>query len=110
MSTRQSYDQELQSLRSAILEMGEMVGRAIEDAVKSLADQDIAKAKKVIAGDDAIDQMEIDIEDRCMVLIARQQPLARDLRIIATGMKITHRSGADGRSRLRYRQGHGAVV
>lgn len=89
MSTRQSYDQELQGLRAAILKMGELVGRAIEDAVQSLAQKDIEKANRVIDGDDAIDKMEIEIEDKCMVLIARQQPLARDLRIIGTGLKIT---------------------
>ncbi|HWQ61996.1 MAG TPA: phosphate signaling complex protein PhoU [Negativicutes bacterium] len=86
---RQSYDQELEGLRTALLRMGDLVDKAIEDAVKSLAKQDEELAKKVIAGDDVIDQMEIDIEDKCMVLIARQQPLARDLRIISTGLKIT---------------------
>jgi phosphate transport system regulatory protein PhoU len=86
---RQSYDQELEALRGGLLEMGRLVGKAIEDAVQSLAKQDEVLARKVIAGDDAIDQMEIDIEDKCMVLIARQQPMARDLRIISTGLKIT---------------------
>ncbi len=86
---RQSYDQELEGLRTELLRMGDLVGKAIEDAVQSLAKQDEALAKRVIAGDDVIDQLEIDIEDKCMVLIARQQPLARDLRIIGTGLKIT---------------------
>lgn len=86
---RQSYEKELETLRLEILRMGELVSQAIEDAVQSLAKQDEQLARKVIAGDDAIDQMEVDIEDRCMVLIARQQPMARDLRIIGTGLKIT---------------------
>ncbi|MDT8902128.1 phosphate signaling complex protein PhoU [Anaeroselena agilis] len=86
---RQTYEKELESLRQEILRMGEIVGQAIEDAVQSLARQDVELAKKVIAGDDVIDQMEADIEDRCMVLIARQQPMARDLRIVGTGLKIT---------------------
>ncbi len=86
---RQSYEKELETLRLEILQMGELVSQAIEDAVQSLAKQDEQLARKVIAGDDAIDQMEVDIEDRCMVLIARQQPMARDLRIIGTGLKIT---------------------
>ncbi len=86
---RQSYDQELEGLRTELLRMGDLVGKAIEDAVQSLAKQDEELAKRVITGDDVIDQMEIDIEDKCMVLIARQQPLARDLRIIGTGLKIT---------------------
>lgn len=89
MSTRQSYDQELEGLRIELMRMGELVSQAIHYAVQSLAKQDAELAKKVIAGDDVIDKMETDIEDKCMVLIARQQPLARDLRIIGTGLKIT---------------------
>ncbi|MDR7867408.1 MAG: phosphate signaling complex protein PhoU [Sporomusaceae bacterium] len=86
---RQTYEKELETLRQEILRMGELVGQSIEDAVQSLARQDEQLAKKVIAGDDVIDQLEMDIEDKCMVLIARQQPMARDLRIIGTGLKIT---------------------
>jgi len=88
MTTRHNYDQELEGLRGEILKMGEAVSVAITEAVQSLAKQNVELARKVIANDDIIDKMEIDIEDHCMVLIARQQPLARDLRIIGTGMKI----------------------
>lgn len=87
--TRQSYDHELENLRSDISEMGNLVGLAIGEAVKALATQNIDLASKIMAGDDIIDTIEVDIEDKCMVLIARQQPLARDLRIIGTGLKIT---------------------
>jgi len=66
-----------------------MVRDAIQNAVQSLARQDVELARQVMTGDDIIDQLEIDIEDKCMVLIARQQPMARDLRIIGTGLKIT---------------------
>lgn len=89
MTTRQTYDQELETLRKELLGMGELVADAINDAVTSLANQDLDLARKVIAGDDVIDNLEITIEDKCMVLIARQQPMARDLRIISTGLKIT---------------------
>lgn len=89
MTTRQTYDQELETLRKELLAMGELVAAAIDDAVTSLANQDLELARKVIAGDDVIDNLEISIEDKCMVLIARQQPMARDLRIISTGLKIT---------------------
>jgi len=89
MVTRQSYDQELADLRQSLLNMGKAVDQAIDEAVISLAQQDSELARKVMDSDDEIDQMEIDIEDKCMVLIARQQPLARDLRIIGTGLKIT---------------------
>lgn len=89
MVTRQSFDQELESLREDLLRMGTQVNAAIRNAVQSLAKQDLGLAQQVIAGDDVIDKMEENIEDKCMVLIARQQPLARDLRIIGTGLKIT---------------------
>ena len=89
MVTRHSYDQELAYLRQALLNMGKAVDKAIDEAVIALAQQDAELAHKVMNYDDEIDQMEIDIEDKCMVLIARQQPLARDLRIIGTGLKIT---------------------
>lgn len=88
-STRQGFNQELEILRQEILEMGTRVEEAIGQAVISLTNQDLELAKKVMAGDDEIDDMESYIEDKCMVLIARQQPLARDLRIIGTGLKIT---------------------
>lgn len=88
MSTRQSYDHELASLRQDILAMGEQVAIAIDGAVNSLKTQDIELARKVIDGDDAIDNAEVVIEDKCMLLIAKQQPLARDLRIVSTGLKI----------------------
>ncbi|BBB91238.1 MAG TPA: phosphate signaling complex protein PhoU [Methylomusa anaerophila] len=89
MTVRQSYDLELEELRLSLLEMGRRVSTAIDDAVGALAQQRMDLAQKVIESDDLIDQMEIDIEDKCMVLIARQQPMARDLRIIGTGLKIT---------------------
>ena len=87
-STRQSYNNDLEALRQEILSMGNKVEKAIGEAVEALVKQDMQLAKRVMDGDDEIDDMEVDIEDSCMVLIARQQPLAKDLRIIATGLKI----------------------
>jgi len=89
MTTRHAYDQGLEMLRKEIILMGELVARAIGDAVTSLAQKDVELARKVMEGDDAIDALEVSIEDRCMLLIAKQQPMARDLRIISTGLKIT---------------------
>jgi len=89
LGVRQNYEHELEALRNELRAMGVFVGNAIHDAVQSLARQDVELARKVIEGDDTVDQMQTDIEDKCMVLIARQQPMARDLRIIGTGLKIT---------------------
>lgn len=88
-SIRRSYSHELETLREELSHMGTIVAEAIAKATESLAKQDAAMAKVVMDGDDIIDNMQIEIEDKCMVLIARQQPLARDLRIIGTGLKIT---------------------
>lgn len=89
MTVRQTYLQDLEALRHDLLRMGEIVSSAIHESVQSLAKQDVELARKVIDGDDVIDDMQISIEDKCNLLIARQQPLARDLRIISTGLKIT---------------------
>lgn len=88
-ATRQGYDQELENLRKDLINMGNQVTTAIQDAVSSLTAKDTVLAQKVLDGDDAIDRKEAEIEDKCMLLIARQQPLAKDLRIIGTGFKIT---------------------
>jgi len=88
-STRQSYNHELEVLQQELSHMGAIVTDAIEKAIQSLAKQDADLARRVMDGDDVVDNMQIEIEDKCMILIARQQPLARDLRIIGTGLKIT---------------------
>ena len=88
-STGQSYNLELEALRQEILNMGTRVEKAIDQAVKSLTERDFELARRVMEGDDYIDDLESEIEDKCIVLIATQQPLARDLRIISTGLKIT---------------------
>ena len=88
-ATRQGYDQELENLRNDLIDMGNQVTAAIQDAVSSLTAKDTALAREVLGGDDVIDRKEAEIEDKCMLLIARQQPLAKDLRIIGTGFKIT---------------------
>lgn len=87
-SMRQQYQHELEELRQGILLMGNSVEKAVGDAIIALDRQDETLAKRIMAGDDEIDAMETALEDRCMLLIARQQPLAGDLRIIATGLKI----------------------
>ena len=88
-TTRHNYDYELQGVRNDILQMGLMVITAIERSIQALVDLDMELACQVIQGDDAIDELELLLEERCVVLIARQQPLAKDLRILSTGLKIS---------------------
>jgi len=87
-STRHAFDRALEELQQEILRMGSLVEQAIYKSVHSLATQNVPLAEEVIKGDMVIDQMELDIEDKCLKLIATQQPMARDLRKISTGFKI----------------------
>lgn len=87
-STRQTYDKALEDLQREILRMGSLVEAAIDDAVHSLAKQDSKLAQRVIDGDEAIDDLKREIEDKCMILIATQQPIAKDLRRIGTAFGI----------------------
>ncbi|MDA8235688.1 MAG: phosphate signaling complex protein PhoU, partial [Clostridia bacterium] len=57
-------------------------------SIQSLAKQDIELANKVVEGDQVIDDLDLEIEDKCMKLIATQQPMAKDLRRIGTGFRI----------------------
>lgn len=88
MVTRNAFDRALEELQQEILRMGSLVETAIYNSVKSLASQDLEMAEQVIQGDKIIDHMETDIEDKCLKLIATQQPIAGDLRKISTGFKI----------------------
>lgn len=86
--TRQWFDVELDSIHYELLRMGSFVEKQIDDCITALARQDEELAEKIIENDDVVDKMEIDIEERCVKLIARQQPLAIDLRRLFTSIKI----------------------
>ncbi len=85
---RDSYHEELQNLQESMLKMGAMVENVIDIALKSLIEQDLEKAQEVIELDDKIDILEIEIEKKCLELIALQQPVGKDLRKISTILKI----------------------
>ncbi len=80
--TRETFDEQLKALEQDILGMGALVDRAIDLSVEALAKRDIELSRRVIREDEAINQAQHDIEERCLVLIATQQPLASDLRVI----------------------------
>ncbi|MDB5056453.1 MAG: hypothetical protein JWM44_4503 [Bacilli bacterium] len=88
MDTRLSYHQSLVELQSDLLTMGRQVEAQIQSAIESLSDLDAKKARETIENDDQIDDMMLKIEERCLRLIALQQPMASDLRIIGTASKI----------------------
>ena len=85
---RNRFDQQLYELNREIIEMGAMCEEAIASAVKALTTGDMELADRVKANSSAIDQMERDIEGRCMKLLLHQQPVARDLRLISAALKI----------------------
>lgn len=81
-------DQELKELNKDILKMGALAEEAIYKAIEALKNRDKAMAKSVIANDSDVDELELIVDERCIDLIARYQPMAKDLRFITTGMKI----------------------
>lgn len=88
MSIRKQYDSDLEALKTALVEMGQNAAEAVENALEALCTADTAAAQKIVQGDDRINNMERDIEHRCMTLLLRQQPVAGDLRHISAAMKV----------------------
>jgi len=82
------FDQELKDLKQEILKMGAFAEEAIYKSVEALKNRDRELAKSVVDNDSNIDQLELSIDEKCIDLIARYQPMANDLRFITTGMKI----------------------
>jgi phosphate transport system protein len=107
---RAGFDRDLQALQDDLLMMGSMVQKAIFKALDGLKNRDLGISRQVVAEDDFIDKKRFDIEDRCIDLIATQQPLARDLRAIVTVLHISvelERMGdyAEGLAKISLRMG-----
>ncbi len=85
---RKAFETELQELKDEILLLGSMVEHAIIQSVESLKKRDIKGAQDIIAKDKEINKKRFDIEAQLMVLIATQQPMAHDLRLLASSMEI----------------------
>jgi phosphate transport system protein len=86
--TSSHYEQELHELKEGLLYLGGLTGKSIEYALQSLLGRDSELAKKVIADDVLIDRLDNENEERCIRILALRQPAARDLRFIATAIKI----------------------
>jgi phosphate transport system protein len=85
---RDQFHQELQHLQEELLVMSSMVQRAIERSVSSLKTRDTGLAQDVISDDRTINQQRFKIEEGCLLLIATQQPMASDLRVLAAVLNI----------------------
>jgi len=88
MQKRQSFDIALRELRTKLLKMGADVQEALTKSVQSLEKLDSIAAHEIVKGDQNINRQEHEIEDLCIRLIARQQPVATDLRKIVAGVRI----------------------
>ncbi|MCS7262496.1 MAG: phosphate transport system regulatory protein PhoU, partial [Aquificaceae bacterium] len=80
--------QELEETKGLVIRMAGLVKDAMDKAIESLNKQDVELAEKVIKEDDQIDQMEVEVERRCIRMIALYQPEAVDLRLIMGIYKI----------------------
>ncbi len=87
-SNRSNYDKQLNELQDELMLLGNMVEKAIAKAVEALRTRDLISSEQVIAEDDRIDRERFEIEERCINLIAQQQPLAGDLRHIIAILHI----------------------
>jgi phosphate transport system protein len=83
VDVRQRFHDELAALESEVLGLGERAARALAGAVEALIHQDDELAERVIAGDDSLDATYVDIEARILDLLARQTPVASDLRLVS---------------------------
>lgn len=88
VDTRSGFHEELESLEQSLLAMGGLVSQAVRDSVTALKELNQPLAEQVIERDDQLDDMQVEIENRCLRLIALQQPMAGDLRTIGTVLKM----------------------
>lgn len=89
MEIRTVFHKRLREVQDDVVAMGDMVGKAINRAMEALKKRDLAMARQVIADDLKINDKRFEIEEKCIELIATQQPMASDLRVIVCVLCIT---------------------
>jgi phosphate transport system protein len=82
------FQEELDALKSRLLEMGGLAEDRVRRSVLALVSRDAGEIERVLAGDEAINQLHIEIDSRCFKLLALHQPMAADLRAIVAAVKI----------------------
>jgi phosphate transport system protein len=85
---RDTYHDELDAISASLVEMSNLVGSAMSRATTALLDADLQLAEQVISADDAVDARYRETESRAFDLLARQQPVASDLRVIVTSLRM----------------------
>ncbi|MCD8110432.1 MAG: phosphate signaling complex protein PhoU [Clostridiales bacterium] len=85
---RNHFDKQLNELNGGLITMGHMIEQAIEFAIESIVHHDVEKAKSNVEYDDEIDHQMRDIEGLCMKLLMKQQPVASDLRLVSSALRM----------------------
>jgi phosphate transport system protein len=85
---RHHFEEELQALKNRLLNMGALVEERVHDATHALIERRLDTAERIITSDQDVNELQIEIDERCLRLLALQQPMASDLRLITAAMKI----------------------
>ena len=85
---RNRFDRQLEQLNNELIKMGGLIEKAIEMAITGMVNQDAELARSAIEFDNEIDEQEKTIENLCLKLLLQQQPVARDLRLISSALKM----------------------
>lgn len=88
MAVREQFDQELTDVKDNVIQLARLSGKALEQAIDALYSQNTEKAEAIIQHDAKIDRMEMEINEKAVLLIAKQQPVAKDLRRIIMTLRI----------------------
>ncbi|HVR03383.1 MAG TPA: phosphate signaling complex protein PhoU [Polyangia bacterium] len=86
--TSQDFEAELAAVREKVLAMGRKVDEVVEAAGRALVARDVALANRIVLGDEETDAMELDLDHLCLEVLARRQPVADDLRLLLSALKI----------------------
>lgn len=89
MVVRENFQEQLDEIKSQLLELGSLAQISVDEAITALKNQDVDKALEIIDNDYKINRLEEEINERAIWLIAKEQPLATDLRRLISALKIT---------------------
>lgn len=88
--TRRVFHEELDAIRSDVIRLGALAGEAIEAGTNAFLSADLSAVEAVVAGDRVLDDLTHDMEQRTCLLLAQQQPMAADLRMLVTVLRVIH--------------------
>ena len=88
--TAKAFDVDLHDISRMVAEMGGLAEKQVADSIETLTRRDVERARRVVAADDAIDRLQREIEEKCVLTIARRQPMAVDLRQVVGALRISN--------------------